>query len=142
MVQVRSGVDVSLAGQVVHPLIHLALGHLGHVGAVDLLARYPVVPVAAPDGGEDPEGLRTGGDRETAGLLGRRRSLLEPREGLEGLDVSDGKRLALDLVLRTARIGETFLAGCSLVEVGETCLSECRGLTLQSRHPRQEITQS
>ena len=43
MVEVGGGVDVALTGQIVHPLIHLLLRHLGHVSFVDLLATYPVV---------------------------------------------------------------------------------------------------
>ena len=85
MVEVDGGVDESLAGEIVHLLIHLVLSHFSHVKVVDLLTRYPAVPKAAPDGGEDAEGSGTGGGRS---LL--RRSLEEPREGL---DVSDWERL-------------------------------------------------
>ena len=110
---------MSLAGQVVHPLIHLPPSHLGQVSAVYFLPAHPVVPEAAPDGGEDPEGLRTRGGREGAGLLRRSRtrslSLLEPGEGLEGLDVPDRERL----VLETSGSGETVLPRGRLVEAGE-----------------------
>ena len=85
MVEVDGGVDVSLAGEEIHALIHLGLSHLVHVSVVNLLPGDSVVPEAAPDGGEDAEGSGTGGGRS---LL--RRGLEEPREGL---DVSDWERL-------------------------------------------------
>ena len=78
MVEVDGGVDVTLAGEEIHALIHLGLSHLVLVSVVNLLPGDPVVPEAAPDGGEDPGGLRTG-----ASLLGGRRSLLALREGLD-----------------------------------------------------------
>ena len=135
MVEADGDVDVALAGQVVHPLIHLLLRHLGHVSFVDLLATYPVVLEAAPDGGEDLEGLGTGVGEKNV-LLSRSRgwSLLESRVGL---DVPDLERLVLEVV--TSGISGTVLPRGSLVEAGETGLGEGCCLTLQSGHPEQEI---
>ena len=66
-------------------------------------------------------------------LLSRSRgwSLLESRVGL---DVPDLARLTLEVT------GETVLPRGGLEEAGETGLSECCCLTLQSGHPEQKIS--